>query len=359
MMQNKKGNVLYSTYPTAFNFFGGGEVQLLKTKEYVEKVGSYSIKLFDIFIDKLEDYDILHNFSMSHDCLSLCKMAKKRGVKIAISPIYWKTSEYSSAKVSSVEKLLITLKEFYYNLNFYGIPTFRTLFPFKDFLELADIILPNSRMEAALLANEFKINKQKFYVVPNGAEKKVSMARPDFFVQNHNLEDFILFVGRIERRKNVLALLKACKNMKMPLVLIGHYSERDYRYFKECKKIANSNRNIHYLGFIPPDSEELFSAYAAAKVFVLPSWYETPGLSALEAGLAGCNIVITDRGSTTEYFKDYAWYVNPASTEDIRKKILEAYENPKSRKLRKLILDNYTWEKVAQKTLEAYDLIYD
>jgi len=139
-VQKKKGNVLYFTYPTAFNFFGGGEVQLLKTKVYIEKVGRYSIELFDIFKDKLEDYDILHNFTMSHDCLSLCKMAKKKGIKIAISPIYWKTSEYSSAMRarSSIEKLVATSKEFYYNLNFYGIPTFRTLFPFKDFLELAD-----------------------------------------------------------------------------------------------------------------------------------------------------------------------------------------------------------------------------
>ena len=48
----------------------------------------------------------------------------------------------------------------------------------------------------------------------------------------------------------------------------------------------------------------LASAYAAARVFALPSWFETPGLAALEAGLAGCAVAITPYGSTRDYFGD-------------------------------------------------------
>jgi len=49
---------------------------------------------------------------------------------------------------------------------------------------------------------------------------------------------------------------------------------------------ARRYNGIKHIGFLPHDSEELQSAYAAAKVFVLPSNFETPGLTALEAGLA-------------------------------------------------------------------------
>jgi glycosyltransferase involved in cell wall biosynthesis len=105
-----------------------------------------------------------------------------------------------------------------------------------------------------------------------------------------------------------------------------------------------------------PYSNELLSAYAAAKVFILPSWHEVTSLTALEAGLASCNVVVTDRSYISEYLKNYALYVNPASVEDIKEKILEAYEKPKTDELKQHILNNYTWERAAKKTIEAYEV---
>jgi len=348
--------IAYFTYPSAFNFFGGGEIQLLKTKEYIEKVRrNYYVKLFDIFQDKLEQFDILHNFSISPDCLSLCGMAKLKGVKVALSPIYWKPSNMEKQK--ALGKKIIQIKNFYENLTGYRLFTFQALRPYKEFLELSSIILPNSEMEASLISTTFRIKREKFHIVPNGVDKRFSDAKPDLFIQKYGLEDFILFVGRIEARKNVVSLLSACKDLNAPVVIVGHDSILEHDYFKLFKKMADSDPNFEYLGFLSHNSEELTSAYAAAKVFVLPSWYETPGLSALEAGLAGCNIVITREGSTTEYFKDLAWYVDPASIKDIRKKISDALEKPKTTTLRQLILKSYTWETVAEKTIQAYDLI--
>jgi glycosyltransferase involved in cell wall biosynthesis len=348
--------IAYFTYPTAFNFFGGGELQLLKTKEYIEKMDrNYHVKLFDIFQDRLEHYDILHNFSISPDCLSLCKMAKMKGVKVALSPIYWTPSNLEKQKV--LEKRLIQIKSLYENLTRYRLFTFQRLTPYKEFLELSNIILPNSEMEASLISNTFRIRGDKFHVVPNGVDKGFADAKPDLFVQKYGLKDFILFVGRIEARKNVVSLLSACKGLNVPVVIIGHDSVWEHDYFGLFRKMVDSDPNFRYLGFLSPNSEDLASAYAAAKVFVLPSWFETPGLSALEAGLANCNVVITRGGSTTEYFRDLAWYVDPASIKDIREKISAALEKPKTTILRRHILENYTWETVAEKTVEAYDSI--
>jgi len=98
----------------------------------------------------------------------------------------------------------------------------------------------------------------------------------------------------------------------------------------------------------------LRSAYSAAKVFVLPSIFETPGLSALEAAVAGANIVITKYGSTKEYFGDYAWYVDPFSESDIKDKILDAFKSKKNKKLSYHIKKNFTWDKIVKKLRDVY-----
>src|SRR5205085_2575717 len=59
------------------------------------------------------------------------------------------------------------------------------------------------------------------------------------------------------------------------------------------------------------DDPLLASAYAAARVVALPSWFETPGLAALEGALAGRAVVVTPYGCAPEYFGDMAVYVRP------------------------------------------------
>jgi glycosyltransferase involved in cell wall biosynthesis len=193
--------------------------------------------------------------------------------------------------------------------------------------------------------------------VPVGVESSFSKSTPTLFIEKYGLSNFVLFVGRIERRKNVRSIINVCKNLELPLVIIGHVNSWEDDYFQECKRVAGDNSNIHFLGSI--SSEELCSAYATAKVFVLPSGWESPGMSAMEAGLAGCNLVITRVGSTKEYFGDYVSYVNPFSENELRRKITEAYQKPKNQNLSQHLLKNFSWETTARKTLAAYDSALD
>jgi len=348
--------VLYSTYPPAFQIFGGAEIQLLKTKEYIEKMNGCKIRLFDMFTDRLDQYDILHVFFMRPDIFPLCQIAKRVGIKLALSPIYWRARARTSEKFTNVFGPL-GLARFYSNMKHYKIHTFRELFPSKEILELADIILPNSEMEAELLIQDFRVDRGKFWVVPNGVDERFASAKPDVFEKKYGITDFVLFVGRIDSRKNVLNIIDVCKNLELPLIVIGHLNPAEEEYYVQCRKATQASKNAKMIGFLAHDSEELSSAYAAARVFVLPSYFETPGLTALEAGLAGCNLVVTNQGPTKEYFGEHAWYVNPWSAKDISAKIKEAYDKPKSGLLKKRILENYTWDKVAERTLEAYSRV--
>jgi len=353
LSQAKSLRVLYTIYPTSFQHYGGAEIQLLKTKEYLEEKGDCKVKLFDVFNDKLKQYDILHIFMMRPECLPTAQLSRRTGTKLALSPIYWRE------RFDKLTNFLgpAAFARLYSNLKRYGLATFRELFPFKSFLDLADIILPNSKMEAELLIQDFRVDRGKFWVVPNGVDERFASAKPDVFEEKYGMTDFVLFVGRIDSRKNVLNVIDVCKNLELPLIVIGHLNPGEEEYYAECKNAIEASKNAKMIGFLAHDSEELSSAYAAARVFVLPSYFETPGLTALEAGLVGCNLVVTSEGSTREYFGEYAWYVNPWSAKDISAKIKDAYDKQKSGLLKKRILENYTWEKVAQKTLEAYHLI--
>ena len=78
-----------------------------------------------------------------------------------------------------------------------------------------------------------------------------------------------------------------------------------------------------WLGRLEHDDPLLASAYAAARVFALPSWFETPGLAALEAALAGCAVVITPFGSTREYFGELVEYARPGRPGEIDQALAE------------------------------------
>ena len=113
--------------------------------------------------------------------------------------------------------------------------------------------------------------------------------------------------------------------------------------------------NVHFLGSI--SHENLRNLYKVSKVHALVSWMETPGLSTLEAAAMGCNVVATKKGDPYDYLGDYAFYCEPDDVNSIREAITKAYNAPVNPKLKKRILENYTWEKTAEETLRAYNIL--
>ena len=89
----------------------------------------------------------------------------------------------------------------------------------------------------------------------------------------------------------------------------------------------------------------------------MPSLYETPGLSALEAALSGAKVCLTSGGSTREYFSNLAVYLDPLDTYSIRRAVFKTFKENKSDALRKHVISRFTWEKAAENTLQAYKSI--
>ena len=218
----------------------------------------------------------------------------------------------------------------------------------KHILLKAAMILPNSEMEYQNLVRLYSLSAP-FSIIPNGIDT-------DFFSSTVNKEkdpNLILAVARTEGLKNQLNLIKAVNDSKFQLFIIGDAAINQTDYYKKCQKIAS--KNIHFIEHLP--QQELIQYYSKAKVHILPSWFETCGLSTLEAASLGCNVVITNRGYASEYCNGYAYYCDPSSPVSIRQAIEKASKENFNKNFQEKIFTNYTWKNAAQKTFEAYKKI--
>lgn len=209
----------------------------------------------------------------------------------------------------------------------------------------AALILPNSKLEYDHLA-EFGTALPGYKLVPNGID-------PALFTWNSTLPkepELVLCVARIEGLKNQLNLIKALNNTKYRLVVIGNPAPNQLAYYHECRKQAASN--ISFIDQLP--QEALTNWYQKAAIHILPSWFETCGLSTLEAAAMGCQVVITDKGYTREYFGNEAAYCDPGSPQSIFEAVQKAASSPGTNTLRQKILTHYTWQQAAWQTANAY-----
>jgi glycosyltransferase involved in cell wall biosynthesis len=216
----------------------------------------------------------------------------------------------------------------------------------RKIINKASLLLPNSYSEYNRLVRHYG-TKQRYKVIPNAIDPELFIGRANKVSKEKYL---ILCVGRVEGRKNQLNLIKAVNNSPYKLVIIGAPASNQASYFEACKRMAATN--IEFIHNLP--QPDLLEYYSKAAVHVLPSWFETTGLSSLEAAVMGCNIVVTDKGDTREYFEDMAYYCDPASPLSIRKAVDEAANKSFNEALRTKILSEYIWPLTARKTFDAY-----
>ncbi|MBD0335521.1 MAG: glycosyltransferase [Cyanobacteria bacterium Co-bin13] len=324
-------NILFNTYPVAFDCPGGGEIQLLKSKEALEGLGVNVIP-YDPWQPQFDQAQAVHFFSVMGGSSVFCNYVKhNRRLPLAISPILWITEETYGAGLYPVDEI-------------------------RHLLNLADVLLPNSQIEAVNLAQVFGVPIEKFHPVVNGIDDFFFQEgiSADLFRQKFGIEGpFLLNVGNIEPRKNQWRLVQAVRDLGIDLVVLGNI--RDPDYFHRC--LEESQGCMKYLGYVPHQSELLLSAYTACELFVLPSTLETPGLSALEAAATGAKIVLTAEGCTREYFGDFVEYVEPMSVESIRAGVEAQLKAARPVGLREHVAAHYTWRRAAEQLQEAYSRI--
>ncbi|WP_419955642.1 glycosyltransferase family 4 protein [Neobacillus niacini] len=372
----RKTKVLFATRHDALSHRGGDTVQMLKTKEFLEKSFPVTIELAlneSDFI-KHSDADLVHVFNIQtiDETLKYVELCQKYNKKFALSTIYWDLSHFifntfltSTFNYMDITKNRYNYKNLVINLkkaaglvlnrkDQYGSKNY--VDKRKKVLVAADILLPNSNEELDIVEREFGLKglMEKTIVVPNAVDLKAPANSSLSIDWLNQLENIVLEVGRIEPTKNQSSVIKALENdPEIPIVFVGRI--HDQKYGEYVKKLADKRGNVHFIDQI--DHDEIFALYRKAAVHVLPSFRESPGLSSLEALFSGCNIVV----SSVEYcpvhyykFDQYGEICNPYDAETIKNAIFNALKKDRV-KLPESYFEDYSYQRAAELTYKAYE----
>ncbi len=210
----------------------------------------------------------------------------------------------------------------------------------------------------------------KFYKVPENKVRVVNMGLKEIKMDSvsKSLEEFgvtkkfILFVGTLQPRKNIVRLIQAYsilpQNIKdsHQLVIIGKKGWL-YDEILETPKKYGVEESTLFLDYIT--DQDLPSFYKKASVYILPSLYEGFGLPILEAMRYGCPVLTSNVSSMPEAGGDAAIYFNPENTQDIEEKMEKVLTDHTLRdrmKERGLIhYKKFTWEKAAREVLSVIE----
>ncbi len=243
----------------------------------------------------------------------------------------------------------------------------------KKRLRRAGAIITDSNSSKKDINKFSGIDNSKIYVVYLAAAsyfKKISEEKKREIVKKFSLpEDFILYVGDATWNKNLPGLIEAVGKGGLHLVIAGAaFANESYdrsnpwnKDLAKSQELAKQNNRITSTGFV--NNDDLVSLYNAAKLFVMPSFYEGFGLPVLEAMSCGCPVVTTKMGSLPEVAGQAAYFVDPYSIDSIKEGIEKIAEDKNLReKLSMKGLEQakkFNWEKTARGTIEVFKKIKD
>ena len=218
------------------------------------------------------------------------------------------------------------------------------------------------------IVKHYKVSEDKIAVVCEGASEGFSRVSDQRLIARtlgrYGITDkYILFVGRIEPRKNIVGVLEAFDYVKkkggrdLCLVVVGQQDRlfQEKRLFEAVKEMK-SRPDILFTGGV--SEEELAVLYNGAEVLVYPAFAEGFGLPVLEAMSCGTPVITSNTTSLPEVAGDAAVLVDPHSVADIGANLENLLDNETLRKelsargLKRA--QAFGWAKAAEQTLDVY-----
>lgn len=208
--------------------------------------------------------------------------------------------------------------------------------------KVAKRIITVSEFSKKEIQEQLKLNEKKISVVYNAPSNKFSCTSVDSIISEK--EDFFLFVGSMDPRKN-LSLLIDLFSLKdfasEKLVIVGAKSKS----FDEVN--LNIPPNVKLLDKC--DDDQLADLYKKAKGMINASFYEGFGIPVVEAMASGCPLIISDLEVFREIAGDQAIYFNPSSLDAI-KRAFQIFLNKSAEEIREMTMlayhrsQSFTWE---------------
>lgn len=242
----------------------------------------------------------------------------------------------------------------------------------RDALNRAKKIIPVSGDTKSWLLDVFTAKdlsfKYKTRIIPGGInlkdfpkDMKIRIINKKYNLKNKKV---VLFTGKLTPQKGVRYLIKAAKDIKGDVYIIGDGPERKNLEDLIYKLKLN---NVHLLGYMGDDKKRyLKEFYYRADVFVIPSvWDEPLGLVILEAMSGKTPVVGTRKGGIPLAVKDgiNGFLFRPKSNVQIAEACNKLLENDDLREkmgkaARKTVEEKFVWEKIAKKYIRIYKKAY-
>jgi len=236
-------------------------------------------------------------------------------------------------------------------------------------LKRADFIITISQYTKSCIMEILKFPEEKIGVTYLGVDKEY------YPINNRNILDnirkkynlnkkYILFVGNLDARKNIVRLIEAFYQLKnnikgeYNLVIVGRKWGIYENIFKKVEELK-LEKDVIFMSEIT--KEDLPPLYSGAEVFILPSLIEGFGIPLIEAMACGTPVITSKTTSMPEVVKDAGILVNPLSVEEIAQAIAQVLTNSSLRaELVKKGLQRakfFSWDKTARQTLDIYKMV--
>lgn len=284
--------------------------------------------------------------------------------------LYWQPN-YIPKKVKA-KKTVTTVHDFSFHVQPAWHPKERLKYYQKNFwgnASVSDWIITGSNFTKQEIITYMNFPEEKITVIYHGVDHNLYKKYNENIIQEtknkFNLNnDFLLFVGSIEPRKNLLTLLKAYHILSndikknYPLVLIGFKGWENKEIMQE---IEAEKEHIKYLGYL--SNKELAHVYNLATLFIYPSLYEGFGIPPLEAMACGTAVIASNVASLPEACGDAAEYINPNDSNDIAEKIVDLLTNNTKRKaLVKKGFEHakdFSWDKASKAHMKVFQKVME
>ena len=232
---------------------------------------------------------------------------------------------------------------------------------FKSACQRADKIIAISQQTKQDIINFLHISEDKIEVVYQGCNTifhhPISENKKQEIKEKYNLpKNYLLSVGSIEERKNLLTILKALKELpNQKLVVIGNGEAYKIKCLRFISKHNLSNR-VQFLSYL--NLSEMAAIYQNAQILIYPSIFEGFGIPILEALYSKTPVITSNDGCFTESGGNSTKYIDPLSVDQMKSTIIEIQNSQKlQEKMKNEGLEhaqNFTDDKIAGNLMKVY-----
>ena len=228
----------------------------------------------------------------------------------------------------------------------------------------ADKIIAVSQQTKNDIVRFFNIDENKIDVVYQGCntifQSPLSEDYKKEVAEKYQLADnYLLYVGTIEERKNLIAVLKCLKELpNKKLVIIGSGGKYKQKYLDYIK----ANQLTNQLTFLSKlHLKEMAAIYQKADIMIYPSFFEGFGMPILEALFSGVPVITTLGGCFSEAGGPKSSYINPTNIEQMKSEIEDICSNQSRRKSMieagKIHAQKFTDDKIANQIIKVYQSV--